>query len=99
MVSSAGSTRGERLSRDIPVDQQVEVCSLLGDIGLASGKPQVSHSWRGRVPPLARPAAGHLLEGYVGPTLELFLTTWPEPLIKVHHDDTDLSLFDLHAHA
>jgi uncharacterized protein len=88
---------GKKAFRDIPVDQQVEVCSLLGDIGLASGKPQV-HIHGVVAFPTGETCGGHLLEGHVGPTLELFLTTWPEPLIKIHHDDTDLSLFDLHAH-
>ena len=84
--------------RDIPVDHQVEVCSLLGDIGLAGGQPQV-HLHGVVAFPTGETRGGHLLEAYVGPTLELFVTAFPEPLIKEHHADTDLSLFDLHAHA
>jgi uncharacterized protein len=84
--------------RNIPVPRQVEVCSLLGDIGVADGKPQVHiHGVVGF--PTGETRGGHLLEAHVGPTLELFVTAWPEPLIKETHPDTGLSLFDLHAHA
>jgi predicted DNA-binding protein with PD1-like motif len=85
---------GRKAFRDIPVDQQVEVCSLLGDIGLADGKPQV-HIHGVVAFETGETRGGHLLEAYVGPTLELFLTAYPEPLIKVHHEATNLSLFDL----
>jgi len=40
-----------------------------------------------------------MLEAYVFPTLELFLTAWPEPLIKERDAETGLPLFDLHPHA
>ena len=84
--------------RNIPVPRQVEVCSLLGDIGVAGGEPQVHlHGVVGF--PTGETRGGHLLEAHVGPTLELFITAWPEPLIKETHPDTGLSLFDLHAHA
>ena len=82
--------------RNIPVDRQVEVCSVLGDIGSVAGKPAV-HVHGVVALPTGETRGGHLL--YVWPTLELFLTTWPEPLVKVHDDETDLALFDLHAHA
>jgi predicted DNA-binding protein with PD1-like motif len=89
---------GQKEFRDIPITQQVEVCSLLGDIGVASGKPQVHiHGVVGFSSGETR--GGHLLEAYVGPTLELFITSWPEPLIKIHHEETGLTLFDLHDHA
>jgi predicted DNA-binding protein with PD1-like motif len=88
----------QKAFRNIRVDQQVEVCSLLGDIGLADGKPQV-HIHGVVAFSSGETRGGHLLEAYVGPTLELFLTTWPEKLIKIHHEETDLTLFDLHTHA
>ncbi len=34
-----------------------------------------------------------------GPRMELFLTAYPEPLIKERDAETGLPLFDLHAHA
>jgi predicted DNA-binding protein with PD1-like motif len=89
---------GKKAFRNIPIDHQVEVCSLMGDVGTVSGKPQVHlHGVVGF--PTGETRGGHLLEAYVGPTLELFVTAWPEPLVKVNHQDTGLTLFDLHAHA
>jgi predicted DNA-binding protein with PD1-like motif len=83
---------------NIPVDRQVEACSVLGDIGSVAGKPAV-HVHGVVALPSGETRGGHMLEAYVWPTLELFLTAWPEPLIKVHDDETDLALFDLQAHA
>src|SRR5579871_6321341 len=65
--------------RRIPVDEQVEVVTLLGDIALENGKPKVhAHAVlakRGGVT-----AGGHLLEGHVRPTLEVVLSQSPEYL-------------------
>jgi len=83
--------------RNIPVNRQVEACSVLGDIGLVAGKPAV-HLHSVVALPTGETRGGHMLEAYVWPTLELFLTAWPEPLIKVHDDQTGLALFDLHTH-
>ncbi len=88
----------QKAYRDIAVDRQVEVCSLLGDIGLVAGKPQVHvHGVIGL--PTGETRGGHLLEAHVWPTLEVFLTAWPDPLVKEHDDETGLALFDLHPHA
>jgi len=38
---------------------------------------------------------GHLLEAIVWPTLELFFTVSPTPLVKKHDPKTNLFLFDL----
>jgi len=84
--------------RNIPINRQVEACSVLGDIGLVAGKPAV-HIHSVVALPTGETRGGHMLEAYVWPTLELFLTAFPDPLVKVHDDETDLALFDLHAHA
>ena len=83
--------------RNVPIDRQVEACSVLGDIGLVAGKPAV-HVHGVVALPTGETRGWHMLEAYVFPTLELFLTAWPEPLIKVHDDETGLALFDLHPH-
>src|SRR5277367_343492 len=84
--------------RNVPIDRQVEVCSVLGDIGSFGGKPAV-HVHGVVALPTGETRGGHMLEAYVFPTLELFLTTWPEPLIKERDAETGLPLFDLHTHA
>jgi predicted DNA-binding protein with PD1-like motif len=83
--------------RNIPVDSQVEACSVLGDIGSVAGQPAV-HVHGVVALPSGETRGGHMLEAYVWPTLELFLTAWAEPLVKVHDEATDLALFDLQAH-
>ena len=84
--------------RNVPIDRQVEACSVLGDIGSFGGKPAV-HVHGVVALPTGETRGGHMLEAYVFPTLELFLTAWPEPLIKERDAETGLPLFDLHPHA
>lgn len=82
--------------RDIRVDQQVELISLIGDIGLVNGQPQV-HAHGAVGLPDGQVRGGHLLEATVFPTLEVFFTALPTTLIKNRDDETTLSLFDLNA--
>ena len=60
----------------IPVNEQVEVLSLIGDVAQEKGKPKVHvHVVVGRSDGTTR--GGHLLEGHVRPTLEAILTESP----------------------
>ena len=60
----------------IPVDEQCEVLTLVGNITLENGRPKVhAHVVLGLVDGSTR--GGHLLEAYVRPTLELVLTIRP----------------------
>jgi predicted DNA-binding protein with PD1-like motif len=76
----------------IPVREQVEVASLIGDIALApSGKPAIHvHVVLGRRDGTA--LAGHLAHGHVRPTLELILTEPPAYLQKAHDPQSGLAL-------
>ena len=76
----------------IPVDEQVEVASLTGDIALdPEGKPAVHvHAVLGRRDGSA--FAGHLMEGHVRPTLEIVLTESPVTLQKRMDAETGLAL-------
>lgn len=78
--------------RDIPVTGQAEVTSLVGDIGVHDGEVKVhAHGVLGR--PDGSTVAGHVREGHVRPTLELFLTTYPDgTLERVHDPETGLDL-------
>ncbi len=69
----------------IPVREQVEVLSLLGDIALdEEGGPKVhAHVVVGKADGTAH--GGHLLEAHVRPTLEVILTEAPKHLQR-HHD-------------
>ena len=82
--------------RDIPVDQQVELVSLVGDVGLVDGKPQV-HTHGAVGLPDGTMRGGHLLEAIAWPTVEVFFTALPVTLVKTEDAETGLSLFDLEA--
>jgi predicted DNA-binding protein with PD1-like motif len=78
--------------QSIPVREQVEVASLIGDVALdPKGKPAVHiHIVVGRHDGTAM--AGHLGEAHVRPTLEAIVEEAPAYLQKVHDADTGLAL-------
>jgi uncharacterized protein len=77
---------------DIAVDEQVEVASLNGDIGIdEAGAPALHvHLVLGRRDGSA--VAGHLKSGEVRPTLEVLVTETPSHLRRVRDAATGLSL-------
>ena len=78
----------------IPIDEQVEVVSLVGDIALSKGKPMVhAHVVVGKTDGTAH--GGHLLEGRVRPTLEVVLVESPAHLRRSHDAASGLALIDL----
>jgi predicted DNA-binding protein with PD1-like motif len=78
----------------LSLDEQMEVLTLSGDIALAeSGKPVVhAHLVLGRSD--GNTWGGHLLRATVSPTLEVYITTYPEPLHKRLDPETQLQLID-----
>jgi predicted DNA-binding protein with PD1-like motif len=75
----------------IPVREQVEVLSLIGDVALKDGKPTVhAHVVVGRSDGSTR--GGHLIEGHVRPTLEVILTESPAHLRKEIDEASGLAL-------
>ena len=99
-VTAIGAFREARLGyfdwetktyQPIPVREQVEVASLVGDIAVADGKPSVHvHAVLGRRDGGA--LAGHLQQGYVRPTLEIIVTEQPAHLCKVKDSESGLAL-------
>jgi predicted DNA-binding protein with PD1-like motif len=86
--------RAHKAYRDIPINEQVELISLIGDVGLVNGAPQIhAHGAVGFSDGQMR--GGHLLSAIAWPTLEVFFTAGPATLIKEHDDETDLALFEL----
>ena len=85
--------RAKRDYKKIPLHEQVEVFSLLGDVALDNGEPKIhAHVVVGRADGEAR--GGHLLEAHVWPTLEVVLVESPRHLRKRHDPDTGLALID-----
>jgi predicted DNA-binding protein with PD1-like motif len=80
--------------KKIPVAEQVEVLSLVGDVALKDGDPNVhAHVVVGRSDGTTR--GGHLVEAHVRPTLEVILTESPEHLRKQVDEETGLALIRL----
>lgn len=86
--------RERRDYRKIPVDEQVEVLSLVGNITMSDGKPKIhAHVVVGRSDGTTR--GGHILEAHVWPTLEVVVTETPRHLRRTHDPETGLALIDL----
>ena len=85
--------RGKKNYQKIPVPEQVEVLSLIGDIALTNGVPQIhAHVVVGKSDGSAH--GGHILEARVWPTLELILTESPKHLCRKYDPETGLALID-----
>jgi predicted DNA-binding protein with PD1-like motif len=77
--------------KQIPLKEQVEVLSLVGDIALHKGEPKVhAHVVVGTSEGVAR--GGHLIKGYVRPTLELVVTESPTHLHRQYDPASGLAL-------
>jgi len=88
--------RTRKAFRHIPVNEQVELVSLIGNVSLVNGAPLI-HAHGAVALHDGQMRGGHLLQAIAWPTLELFFTVCPATLIKTHDAETDLSLFDLKA--
>jgi len=78
----------------IPIDEQVELLSLTGNVALSGGERKIhAHVVVGRADGTAH--GGHLLEGRVQPTLEVVLVESPAHLVRVTDARTGLALLDL----
>jgi hypothetical protein len=78
----------------IPVDEQVEVLSLIGDVAETKREPALHiHAVLGKSDGVV--VGGHLLEGHVRPTLEVIVTQPPAHLRKKKDAETGLALIAL----
>ncbi|MFE2051919.1 PPC domain-containing DNA-binding protein [Streptomyces sp. NPDC059459] len=84
--------REARDYRRIPVEEQCEVLSLLGDISVDGPIPHL-HAVLGLSDGSTR--GGHLLSGRARPTLEVAVPDSPAELAEKHRPDIGLALIDL----
>ncbi len=84
--------RARKDYRKIPIEEQVEVLSLVGDVAVQEGGgPKIhAHVVVGKSDGTAH--GGHLLEAVVWPTLEVILTEEPSHLWRRHDAETGLTL-------
>jgi predicted DNA-binding protein with PD1-like motif len=74
-----------------PIQEQVEVLSLLGNVAQHQGRPKVhAHVVVGRRDGTAH--GGHLLEAHVRPTLEVIVVESPKHLERASDEATGLAL-------
>ncbi|HEY3920092.1 MAG TPA: PPC domain-containing DNA-binding protein [Stellaceae bacterium] len=77
--------------KKIPVEEQVEVLSLLGDVAVSEGAPTLHiHAVLGKSD--GSVIGGHLLSSEVRPTLEVIITQSPSYLRKAKDPETGLAL-------
>lgn len=78
----------------IPVHEQVEVLSLVGDSALNGDQPKVhAHVVVGR--PDGTTRGGHLMEAHVWPTLEVMIVEEPGHLRRKTDQESGLALIDI----
>ncbi len=89
--------RQRKTYREIPVEQQCEVLSAIGDIAIGDdGRPSAHiHVVLGLSDGSTR--GGHLLNGVVQPTLEVTLVETPAHLRRTKRPELGLALIDLGA--
>ena len=85
--------RAKKQYLPIPIDEQVEVLSLLGDIA-QEGETRVLHVHCVVGLRDGTTRGGHLLGAKVWPTLEVIVTEWPEYLQKRKDPSIGLALID-----
>jgi len=79
--------------RHLPIDEQVEVLSLLGDVTLDVDKQKIhAHVVVGKSDGTAH--GGHLIEAHVRPTLEVMVTELPRHLHRQFDPTSGLTLID-----
>jgi uncharacterized protein len=83
----------KKIYHRIPVGEQVEVLSLIGDVATFNGKPVVHmHAVLGK--PNGSTIGGHVFELNVNPTLEVFVTVNTTPLRKKPDDASGMKVID-----
>jgi len=79
--------------KPISIDEQVEVLTMNGDITLEKQRPKVhAHVVLGKADATAH--GGHLMKGFVRPTLEIIVTELPRHLYRHHDPASGLALID-----
>jgi predicted DNA-binding protein with PD1-like motif len=81
--------RDRKMFREIAIDQQAEVISLVGDIALMADQP-AAHVHMAVALADGSTRGGHLLRATVWPTLEVMITESPRALHKQHDMDTGI---------
>jgi uncharacterized protein len=86
--------RKKKRYQQIPIKEQVEVLSFVGNIVEKDGEPMLhAHVVVAKADGTAH--GGHFLQARVWPTLEMIASEMPVHLRRKHDDETGLALIDL----
>jgi predicted DNA-binding protein with PD1-like motif len=81
----------KKYEESVVLDEQLELLSLIGDVALKDGQPQVhAHAIVGKADGSAH--GGHLLKAYVRPTCEVVLIESPTHLHKAIDPESGIAL-------
>jgi predicted DNA-binding protein with PD1-like motif len=83
--------------RNESLDEPVEVLNLTGNIARGEDGERIVHAHVTVGRPDYTTRGGHLVEGVVGPTLEVVVETAPVTIRRRHDPDIGLALWDLEA--
>jgi len=83
--------------RRIPVEEQVEVVSFLGDVALTPQGEAMLHAHVVLARADGTTLGGHLIEGHVRPTLEVMVSESPPHLRRLIDRESGLALIDIQA--
>jgi uncharacterized protein len=86
--------KSRKLYKAMSLHEQMEVVALSGDITLGVDGQPVVHTHVVLARSNGEAWGGHLIEATTSPTLELYATTYPEPLYKRLDPATDLLLME-----
>jgi predicted DNA-binding protein with PD1-like motif len=81
--------------KPIPIDEQVEVITLVGDIAEDEKAAPSLHAHTVLGLSSGHTRGGHLIEGYVRPTLEVTMTETPAHLVRKKKPQLGLALIDI----
>ena len=85
------SWENKKYEPSVQLNEQIELLSLIGDVALKDGEPQVhAHAVIGKKDGTAY--GGHLLEAHIRPTCEVVLVESPAHLQKRVDPDSGLAL-------
>ncbi|WP_295654842.1 PPC domain-containing DNA-binding protein [uncultured Mucilaginibacter sp.] len=77
----------------VPIKEQSEILSFIGNIAVFNNKPVV-HAHVGTAPASGVMKGGHLFEGFVWPTLEVYVTVEPASIGKKREPELGFLMLD-----
>jgi len=85
--------QSNKMFKIIPINEPAEITSLIGNITINNGKPVV-HAHINLADSAGIVHGGHLLEAFIFPTLEVFVTVEPTTMYKKMYEEAGAFVID-----